>query len=227
MDGIINLNKPPQLSSARAVSRVKRLIPRGVKIGHAGTLDPFATGVLLLLIGRATKSCESLMDQPKEYVTTIRLGATTETDDPEKPPQMTPGAAPIPRIEIEKIIPDFIGVIQQRPPIFSAMKIGGRRAYKLARSGQTVTLKPREVRVDEIDLLDYTWPDLKLRIACGRGTYIRAIGRDLGEKLGVGGYLTDLSRTRVGKYRIEDAQTLEGLTTERVAEILAHDEPRA
>src|SRR6476659_5842767 len=131
MTGILNLDKPPGISSARAVDRVKRLWPRGTKIGHAGTLDPFATGVLLLLIGRATKACERLMDAPKQYEATVRLGATTATDDPE------------------------------RPPAFSAMKVDGRRAYDLARKGWEVALNPRPVRVYRVELLDYAWPDLR------------------------------------------------------------------
>src|SRR5215213_1073131 len=143
LSGVINLDKPPGLTSARAVDRVKRVLPRGTKIGHAGTLDPFATGVLLLLIGKATKSCEQLMDQPKTYETTIKLGATTETDDPEsaeivsmKSPGLSPGLP-----EIEQALSKFVGTIEQRPPQFSAIKIGGRRACDRVRDGQTVELK--------------------------------------------------------------------------------------
>jgi tRNA pseudouridine55 synthase len=208
LNGIINLNKPPGLSSARAVGRVKRLLPRGIKIGHAGTLDPFATGVLLLLVGKSTRLCERLMDQPKQYLTTIKLGATTPTQDPESPEAQMPGIRPPTCAEIELALRGFTGQIMQRPPAFSAMKVGGRRAYDLARKGHDVQLAPRPVNVYAIELLDYAWPLVRLRIDCGRGTYIRSIARDLGEALGTGGYLTQLCRTRVGAFRVEDALEL-------------------
>src|ERR1700721_1850955 len=136
MEGILNLDKPPGVSSARVVARVKRLLPRGTKIGHAGTLDPFATGVLLLLIGKATKLCEALMDQTKQYDATVMLGATTATDDPESPQIRWPvESPPVECAAIDGILPRFTGQILQTPPIFSALKVGGRRAYQLARSG--------------------------------------------------------------------------------------------
>jgi tRNA pseudouridine55 synthase len=200
MEGIINLNKPLGMSSARAVAMVKRLLPRGVKIGHAGTLDPFATGVLLLLIGKATRLCEQLMDQPKQYVATIKLGATTQTDDPECPETPWPGVQPVERERVEIALTSFVGEIQQRPPAYSAIKVGGRRAYDLARKGREVVLERRAVQVYGIELLEYSWPLARVRIDCGRGTYIRAIARDLGEALSTGGYLTTLTRTRVGSY---------------------------
>ena len=196
LQGIINLDKPAGLSSARVVSRVKRLLPRGTKIGHAGTLDPFATGVLLLLVGKATKLCERLMDSPKQYEAVIKFGATTATDDPESPEQPAANVVPVGAETIAAALTNFIGLITQRPPVFSAMKIGGRRAYDLARKGQAVELAERTVRVDAVEMLDYAWPLLRVRIDCGRGTYIRAIARDLGTALGVGGYLTELRRTR-------------------------------
>src|SRR5437879_1650381 len=161
------------MSSARAVDKVKRLLPRGTKIGHAGTLDPFATGVLLLLVGKATKLCERLMDEPKQYEATVKFGATTVTDDPESPEQPHAVAA-IPTVEqIDATLPRFVGDIRQRPPAFSAMKVAGRRAYDLARKGHDVALEPRAVRVYAIERLEYEWPLLRLRIDCGRGTYIR------------------------------------------------------
>ena len=256
MDGILNLDKPPGISSARAVDKVKRLLPRKTRIGHAGTLDPFATGVLVLLIGRGTKLCERLMDQPKRYDATIKFGATTATDDPESaeepwtphassrdrdtgvPPVLdadqlanrivSPGAgtphgqdarvtvAPLSREEVERAICSFIGAIQQRPPAFSAMKVDGQRAYKLARGGADVKLEPRTVHVYGIEVVDFAWPLLTLRIDCGRGTYIRSIARDLGETLDVGGHLTQLRRTRVGEFTIDRAVTLEQLQADGV-----------
>jgi tRNA pseudouridine55 synthase len=230
MEGILNVDKPPGVSSARVVARVKRLLPRGTKIGHAGTLDPFATGVLLLLVGKATKACERLMDLPKQYETVIRLGATTETDDPETPaipwaPVRQAQGRPAGGSElitpnqdaIESALKAFTGQIMQRPPAYSALKVGGRRAYDLARAGHDVALQPRPVNVYRIELLDYTWPLLRLRIDCGRGTYIRAIARDLGVALDVGGHLAELRRTGIGKFRIQDAVPPEVLETEGVA----------
>jgi tRNA pseudouridine55 synthase len=222
-DGVLNLDKPAGISSARAVARVKRMLPRGVKIGHAGTLDPFATGVLLLLIGRATRQCEKLMDQPKQYETTVKFGATTATDDLESPeipwsnPDGTAPAGEISREQILQQLPAFVGSISQRPPNFSAMKVGGKRAYDLARRGSPVELAARVVRVYSIELIDYTWPLLRLRIDCGRGTYIRSIARDLGAQLNVGGYLTQLRRTRVGQFSVEAAASLDELTAGNLA----------
>ncbi len=216
MNGIINLDKPPGISSARAVTKVKHLLPRGTKIGHAGTLDPFATGVLLLLIGRGTKLCENLMDEPKQYETTLKLGATTATDDPASPERVTPDAHPVELDRIRHQLQGFVGLVPQRPPDYSALKIHGQRSYDLARKGLLTPAAPRQVRIDSIEILAYEWPLLKLRIDCGRGTYIRAIARDLGESLGVGAYLTELRRTKVGPYTAADAVTLD---------IVAHEGP--
>lgn len=216
MNGIINLNKPAKMSSARVVTRVKYMLPKGVKIGHAGTLDPFATGVLLVLVGKATKLCETLMGQPKQYETTIKLGATTETLDPESPERVTEGAAPLPREAVEAVLPRFVGEIEQMPPVYSALKISGRPAYELARKGREVALEARRVRVYGLELLDYHWPELQLRMDCGRGTYVRSLARDIGEALGVGGYVRALRRTRVGEHTIEKAVTLEQLAAEGV-----------
>src|SRR3712207_4456884 len=181
MEGVINLDKPPGLTSARAVDAAKRLLPRGTKIGHAGTLDPFATGVLLLLVGKATKACERLMDAPKQYEATVKLGATPATDDSESPEVPTEGPTPASRDHAELGVRKFVGTILQRPPAFSAMKIEGRRAYDMARQGKAVELEARPVRVYGIEVLLYEWPLLRLRIDCGRGTYVRAVARDLGE----------------------------------------------
>ena len=215
LSGILNVDKPPGVSSARVVAQVKRLLPKGTKIGHAGTLDPFATGVLLLLIGKATKQCERLMDEPKQYEAAIRFGATTETDDPESPEQpwtrKDPTAPPPGREDVEAALRPFVGEILQRPPPYSAMKVGGRRAYQLARQGEIVELPPRPVKVYAIELLDYAWPTASVRIDCGRGTYIRSIARDLGEALDVGGHLTALRRTRVGPFDAANAVRTEDL----------------
>jgi tRNA pseudouridine55 synthase len=214
--GVLNLDKPTGLTSARAVGVVKRLLPRGVKIGHAGTLDPFATGVLLLLVGKATKQCETLMGQPKQYLATIRLGATTETDDLDSPATPTPGAVIPEPDRLAAELAKFVGEIQQRPPAYSALWIAGRRAYDLAREGRPVELQPRAVRIDAVELVTYHPPDVQLRIDCGKGTYIRAIARDLGQALGTGGYLTALRRTRIGPFHVDHAVTLEQLRSDGV-----------
>jgi tRNA pseudouridine55 synthase len=220
LSGVINLDKPAGISSAFAVGKVKRLLPRGTKIGHAGTLDPFATGVLLLLVGKGTKLCEGLMSSPKQYDVTVKFGATTATDDPESPEQPWPDAREVSRERLEAAIPAFVGDITQVPPVYSAMKVEGRRAYDLARKGHDVQLAGRVVRVDAIEILSYDWPLLRLRIDCGRGTYIRAIARDLGKHLSVGGYLTQLRRTRVGQFTAADAVSVERLVADGVERTL-------
>src|SRR5688572_27182425 len=190
MNGIINLDKPAKISSAAAVGTVKRMLPRGIKIGHAGTLDPFATGVLLLLIGKATKLCEKLMDEPKQYQATIKLGATTETLDPQSEEVADPNAKPPTRDNVEAVLQTFVGQIQQRPPVYSALKIAGKAAYARAREGEAVELKARPVQIYALQMLRYEWPLLEIRVDCGRGTYIRSLARDIGESLGTIGYLT-------------------------------------
>lgn len=214
--GVINLDKPPGLSSARAVARVKHCLPRGTKIGHAGTLDPFATGVLLLLVGKATKSCEDLMGRRKGYDALVKLGGRTATDDPESPEEPVAVTAIPTESEVRDAVARFVGPIQQRPPAFSAMKVGGQRAYKLARQGEVVEIQPRTVTVYSIEMLEYAWPTVRLRIECGRGTYIRAIARDLGDALGTGGYLLELRRTFVGAFRAADAIPLDKISAENV-----------
>ena len=216
MDGTINLDKPAGPSSAMMVNRVKRLLPKKTKIGHAGTLDPFATGVLLLLVGKATRWCETLMDQPKQYEATVKLGASTATDDPESEAIAREVKTVPSRADIEQAVAKFVGTIQQRPPNFSAIKVGGHRAYDLSRRGKPVELSARPVRIDRLEILGFDWPLLRLRIDCGRGTYIRSLARDIGEELHVGGYLTQLRRTRVGSFIAENAVTLETLIADGV-----------
>jgi tRNA pseudouridine55 synthase len=221
LNGLLILDKAAGITSASAVNRVKHLLPRGTKIGHAGTLDPFATGVLVLLIGKATKQCEALMNQPKQYEATIKLGATTATDDPESPEQISASAAPLDRARIEESLARFVGTIEQVPPAYSALKIDGKRACDRVRAGQQVEMKPRMVQVYGIELLRYDWPELDLRIDCGRGTYIRSLARDIGATLGCGGYLKLLRRTRVGTHQISEAVRLDALDSRRIEELLA------
>ena len=196
LNGLLILDKPAGITSAAAVNRVKQLLPRGTKIGHAGTLDPFATGVLILLIGKATKQCESLMNQPKQYEATIKLGASTPTDDPESPEEVSHNVSAIDRAQVEAILPRFTGAIAQVPPLYSALKIKGKRACDRIRAGQQLQLQPRMVHIYRIEILRYEWPELDLRIDCGRGTYIRALARDIGQALGVGAHPLDETRVR-------------------------------
>jgi len=231
LDGIVNLDKPVGWSSAKAVAVVRDCIGgRGRRMGHAGTLDPTASGVLVLLVGRATCLSELLMDAGKEYVATVRLGAVSSTDDAEGeiavPASQRPGvpassSAPIPdRRQVEQALARFIGHITQRSPAHSALKIDGKRAYNLARRGRAFNPPTRTVHVQAIDLLDYRWPDIQLRIACGRGTYVRALARDIGQALAVGGYLAGLRRTRVGPFRIEQAIAPAGCQCDNLADWL-------
>jgi tRNA pseudouridine55 synthase len=241
MDGVINLNKPPHITSARVVSAVKHLLPHRTRVGHAGTLDTFATGVLLLLVGKTTRKCEQMMSLPKTYQATFKLGAVTATDDPDSPEQIYSGltnlahknmecrsgrahaqimAEPPSREQIESLIPSFTGPLMQRPPTYSALKIAGRRASDRARAGQQVDLNPRPIEVYSFRLIDYSWPGLRVEIECGRGTYIRSIARDLGDALGVGGYVTELCRTRIGPFDVASAVALPSLTPQNVGEFL-------
>lgn len=204
------------MSSFGALARVRYLISqrlgvKRVKTGHAGTLDPLATGVLILCTGRATKRIEELQAHTKEYTATLQLGATTPSYDMEHPVDATYPTEHITRELIEATLPKFIGEIQQVPPAYSACKVNGDRAYKLMRKGRDVELKPKTLRVDEIELLwfDPEKMQMSIRVVCGKGTYIRALARDIGEALGSGAYLTALCRTRVGDICIEDCIELD------------------
>jgi len=210
LHGIINLHKPVGITSAKAVYRV-RSITRQRKSGHAGTLDPGASGVLVLCLGQATKLVESVMDQPKAYRAEARLDVTSESFDSDRP--MTPvEVTRVPDVEeIRQALSSFVGVIEQIPPAISAIKVRGVPAYKRAARRQPVELKPRPVRIDSIRLERYDWPMIAFEVACGRGTYIRALIRDLGLRLGTGGCLTFLSRDRVGPFQLADAWTFEAL----------------
>ncbi len=191
--------------------RLKRIFP-GQKIGHAGTLDPLASGILVVGIGRAaTKLLHTSALDEKEYRATIQLGQSSTTDDAEgdktdNPPKQIPTEA-----AVRTVLGQFIGTIEQRPPQYSALKIAGTPAYKLARRGQSVELKTRPAVIHSIDLLTYHWPELKLKVVTGRGVYIRALARDIGEALGTAGYIAELERTRVGQYTTADVVSIEQL----------------
>ena len=213
---LIYINKPYRMSSFGALAYVrtrlsKRLHMKRLKTGHAGTLDPLATGVLILCTGKATKRIESLQYATKEYTATLQLGATTPSFDREHTVDMTYPTRHITRALIEEVLPQFMGEIQQVPPEYSACNIDGHRAYKMARRGEKVELKPKTLVIDEIELtaFDSATMQMSIRVVCGKGTYIRALARDIGQALGSGAFLTALCRTRVGDIRIEDCLTLD------------------
>jgi len=200
---VLYFNKPLDWTSFDLVNKfryklTRRLGLKKIKVGHAGTLDPKATGVMLLCTGRATKRIDELQAQTKEYVATLRLGATTPSFDLEKEIDAVYPTEHITRKMVEDCLLRFTGTIEQIPPAFSACKIDGKRAYELARKGKDAPLKPKTLVIDEIELLDCSLPDVTLRIVCSKGTYIRALARDIGEALLSGAHLTTLQRTRVG-----------------------------
>ena len=212
----IYINKPYGMSSFGALAYVRtrlsrRLHVKRIKTGHAGTLDPLATGVLILCTGRATKQIESLQLQSKEYTATLQLGATTPSFDREHTVDMTYPTRHITRELIERVLRQFEGEQIQVPPLYSAVMVGGDRAYKLARQGSDVELQAKPVRIDEIELtrFDPVLMQMSIRVACGKGTYIRSLARDIGRALGSGAFLTALCRTRLGDVRIEDCLTLD------------------
>ena len=212
----IYINKPYRMTSFGALAFVRtrvsrRVGVRRVKIGHAGTLDPLATGVLILCTGKKTKEIERLQLDNKEYTATLQLGATTPSYDMEHEVDATYSTAHITRELIERMLADFVGEIQQVPPQYSACKIGGDRAYDLMRKGKEVELKAKTVHIDAIDVIDFdpTTMQLSIRVSCGKGTYIRSLARDIGRALESGAYLTALCRTRLGGVRIEDCITID------------------
>ena len=213
---LIYINKPYRMSSFGALAHIrylvsKRLHVKRVKMGHAGTLDPLATGVLILCTGKATKTIEDLQRHTKEYTATLQLGATTASYDREHTVDYTYPTRHITRELIEQTLPQFVGDILQRPPLYSACMVDGHRAYKIARKGEDVELAAKPIHIDEIELtaFDPETMQLSIRVVCGKGTYIRSLARDIGAALGSGAFLTALCRTRVGDVRIEDCLTFD------------------
>ncbi len=208
ISGLYVVNKPVGISSMGAVKRV-RWCAEGCKTGHAGTLDPLASGVLICCLGKATKLVDSLMGMTKVYETMIDLSAFTATDDAEAEREEVDVSVIPDQHAIDKSLQKFIGTIDQRPPAYSACKIDGQPAYKRARAGEKVEVKIKQVRIDNIECLSYEWPLLSIRVTCGKGTYIRSLARQIGEDLGTGGYLTALVRTAVGDYTLDQATSLD------------------
>jgi len=217
--GILNIYKPTGPTSHDIVDKVRRIT--GIKqVGHAGTLDPFAEGILIVLIGPTTKLQSKFMEMPKTYVATLRFGATSDTYDKAGKIQDTCLAArrakykiqTITKKQIQKILKQFVGEINQIPPAFSAIKIKGKKAYELARKGIKPELKPRKVKIYDIQCRKYRWPYLEIKVKCGKGTYIRSLAHDIGQKLFCGAYLEKLVRTEVGKFNIKNSVKINKLT---------------
>jgi tRNA pseudouridine55 synthase len=210
-NGIILIDKPADMTSFGVVARVRRVLSeqagKKVKVGHCGTLDPFATGLLILCIGKECKNAGTYMKHDKVYEATFHLGQESTTGDPEG--ELSDISDMVPTSEdIEKVLRQFTGDITQRPPIFSALKIDGVRAYKLARDGKEIEIPERTITIHSLELVEYTYPELKVRTHVSSGTYIRSLGVDIGKALGVGAYCTRLRRTSIADWAVTDARTL-------------------
>ena len=213
---VILINKPYTWSSFDIVRKLKYALKHNlgikkIKVGHAGTLDPLATGLMIVCTGKETKNIESYQAQIKEYITTIKLGATTPTFDLESKVDKEYPYEHITQEMVEETLKKFTGSILQTPPIHSAVKVNGKRAYELARKGKEVKLKAKSLVIDEFEILDFTLPELKLRIVCSKGTYIRALARDIAEDLKSGGHLITLHRSKIGEYNNDSAIEVDDL----------------
>jgi tRNA pseudouridine55 synthase len=219
-DGILLTDKPAGWTSFDVVAKIRGarkaqfkaagITPtkRQLRVGHAGTLDPFATGLLIILLGDATKRSDEFLKQDKTYEATIRLGRTSTTGDPEG--EITPVSSEVPeRSTVEAILEGFVGQVTQTPPTYSAIKVGGQRAYKLARKGNEVEIPARTVTIHSLELLDYAYPELKIRTHVSSGTYIRSLAADIGERLGTGAYCSELRRTKSGDKSLTNAKMLD------------------
>lgn len=207
------LDKPLDWTSFQAVNKMKYKLkrefnlPKKFKIGHAGTLDPRATGLLIVCCGKFTKKIPEIQDAPKEYWTEIKIGVQTESYDMEKPEILHQEIAHITEEQIREVLEKFVGEIEQKPPVYSAIKIDGKRAYNLARAGEEVEMKSRKTTIFYIKDIKIEFPLVSFTVGCSKGTYIRSLAHDIGQELGVGAYLTQLRRTKIGEYTIENATT--------------------
>jgi tRNA pseudouridine55 synthase len=208
-DGLLVLDKRSGITSRAAVDHAQRWFPRGTRIGHTGTLDPLATGVLVLCLGTATKLAEYVQRMRKTYTSTFRLGASSDTDDADGAVRVNDGILTPTRETVEAALAGFLGDIAQTPPAYSAAHVAGQRAYALARQGAAVHLEARTVTVHGIEVTRYEFPALDVTVHCGKGTYIRSLARDLGERLGTGGMVQTLRRTRIGPFAVADALSLD------------------
>ena len=218
INGFLNLYKPPAMTSMEALRQIKRLTGQRQKVGHGGTMDPLARGVLPICFGQATRLMEYVVEGTKQYQVEIELGVTTTTYDAEGQVIKTGDASGLTREMVEATLPHFTGVIRQTPPMYSAIKVDGQRLYKLARAGIEVEREARMVEVYNIRLLEFSLPKLTLEVESGRGVYMRSLAHELGETLGCGGYVTDLVRLNCGEFRAEEAVTLEQLEQANVSD---------
>lgn len=229
MEGILLIDKPEGWTSFDVVNYVRRMVatienkkPKNVKVGHTGTLDPAATGLLMLCVGKYTKKVPELIKQDKTYEVELILGVVSTTGDKEG--EITEQSSAIPEYsEVKRVIQGFIGDTEQTPPIFSAIKVNGKRAYDLARAGKQVTLTPRKVTIYSIEDITYEYPKVTFTTRVGSGTYIRSLAVDIGEKLNTGAYMSNLRRTSIGDSTIEDAYPVKDITTEILQKILAYN----
>lgn len=228
MQGLLLVDKPAGWTSFDVVNYVRKIVaaaegkkPKNVKVGHCGTLDPFATGLLVLLVGKAyTRRAGELSKLDKTYNLTMRLGETSTTGDPEG--EISKASDTIPTIdELHAALRHFQGKIMQTPPAYSAIKVDGQRAYKLARAGKTVTLEPRQVTISDLALLDYAYPDVRLRADVSSGTYVRTLAEDIGRRLNTGAYTVQLERTRIGNYELDRATPVSELNQPTIEQHLS------
>jgi tRNA pseudouridine55 synthase len=211
---VLLFDKPYDWTSFDLVQKIRSLLKyrlklRKIKVGHAGTLDPLATGLMIVCTGKATKKIEQLTGLGKEYVATLSLGTTTPTYDLESLPENPKPFAHITAEHIEQVLQQFRGETEQVPPVFSAIKIKGEKAYELARRGEDIEMKPRPITLYELELVEMDLPKVVLRVNCSKGTYIRSLAHDIGQALGTGAHLTDLCRTRIGEFSLENALQIE------------------
>ncbi len=228
---ILSFNKPYGWTSFQVVSKVrsaisKKLHVKKMKVGHAGTLDPLATGVLIVCTGKSTKLIDELQSHTKEYIATLKLGATTPSYDKETEEDAVYPTEHITKELVETVLQRFIGTIEQTPPEYSAVKINGKRAYEFARKGKSVELKPKTLVIDSIELLECNFPEIVIRVVCSKGTYIRALARDIGRELQSGAYLTGLVRTRIGEYKIDECLDPETFNEWLDSQEIEYEEPQ-
>ena len=223
MEGLLLVDKPKGWTSFDVVNYVRRIVaemegkkPRNVKVGHTGTLDPAATGLLVVCIGKYTKRVPELIRHDKTYIADLKFGFTSTTGDGEGEIEQRAESKEQGREAVENVLQQFVGEIEQTPPAFSALKINGKRAYELAREGKAVELKPRKAMVHSIELLTFKWPHVQIKCSVGSGTYIRTLAEDIGDSLGVGAYLTDLRRTHVQPWSVENAITPKDISAESI-----------
>ena len=209
MNEYILINKPVGWTSHDVVGFLRKKYPRGTKVGHSGTLDPFATGLLIVGVGReATKKLDEFKNLPKTYEAVLFLGATSDTQDKDGVITPTDVEKKYTEEEIKNVLKNFIGKQLQTPPMYSAKKINGKKLYELARQGKEVERRPSEIKIYNIELLKYNYPHLKIKVDCSTGTYIRTLAHDIGQKLGCGAYCEELARTKIGKYELKDAEEI-------------------